>query len=353
MAGVTLASVATSDLGARAGRRLDAFAPGVMASIVVAGLAWLLVSVETTLTGRAWIEGVVAAILIGGAVATFGRARPGWSVGVAWSAKRPLEIAIALLGASVSSAALAAVGPPLLAGLALVVVASLGIGYGVSRAFGLSPRQSVLVASGNSICGNSAIAAVAPVVGASRSETCATIAFTAVLGVIAVLLLPLLAPLLGLSGAAYGVLAGLTVYAVPQVLAATAPIGGAAVQVGAMVKLARVMMLGPLLLVLSLAAGSRGARPPLTKLLPWYIVAFAVLAAARTTGYLPAAVLPPMSAACQVLTLISMAALGLSTDFRAALRSGGRMAGAAVASLGALTVLSLVLLAMLGRAGAL
>jgi uncharacterized integral membrane protein (TIGR00698 family) len=339
--------------GVRAERTLGPNFAGIAASLVVAGCAWLSVQAETAIVGRAWIEGVVAAILIGGAVATFGRTRPGWSAGVAFCAKRPLEIAIALLGASVSSAALTAMGPPLLAGLGVVVILSLGIGYGVSRAFGLSPRQSVLVASGNSICGNSAIAAVAPVVGANRDETCATIAFTAVLGVAAVLLLPLLAPLLGLSSASYGVLAGLTVYAVPQVLAATAPIGGAAVQVGAMVKLARVMMLGPLILVLSLAGGPRAVRPPLTRLAPWYIVAFAFLAAARTMGFLPAASLPAMAAACQVLTLISMAALGLSTDFRVAMRSGGRMAGAAVGSLGALTVLSLALLALLGRAGAL
>jgi uncharacterized membrane protein YadS len=134
---VTLASVATSGLGAKAwsrvGRRLDGYAPGVIASIAVAGLAWLVVSVETRLTGRAWIEGVVSAILIGGAIATLGRARPGWALGVNFSARRPLEIAIALLGASVSPAALAAIGPPLLAGLVAVVVLSLLIGYGLWR----------------------------------------------------------------------------------------------------------------------------------------------------------------------------------------------------------------------------
>jgi uncharacterized integral membrane protein (TIGR00698 family) len=345
---VTFAPIAIP-FGHRAGRSLEPHVAGILASLGVAAGAWLAVEAETRLGGHAWIEGVVAAILIGGAVATFGRARPGWSAGVAFSAKRPLEVAIALLGASVSPAALAAVGPALLAGLVLVVMLSLAAGYGLSRAFGLSPRLSALVASGNSICGNSAIAAVAPVVGASRDETCATIAFTAVLGVIAVLLLPLLAPALGLSSASYGVLAGLTVYAVPQVLAATAPIGGAAVQVGAMVKLARVMMLGPLILGLSLFAGARGARPPLSRLVPWYVVAFAALAAARIAGVLPAALLPPMSAVCGVLTLISMAALGLSTDFRVVMRSGGRVAGAAVASLGALLILSLGLLALLGR----
>ena len=346
---MTLASVATSPFGVRAGRSFDAYAPGIIASIAVAGLAWLVVSLETTLTGRAWIEGVVSAILIGGVIATLGRSRAEWAAGVNFSARRPLEIAIALLGASVSPQALAAMGPPLLAGLVGVVILSLLIGYGLARVLGLPHPVAMLVASGNSICGNSAIAAVAPVVGASRNEVCATIAFTAALGVVAVLLLPLIGPLLGLSNASYGVLAGLTVYAVPQVLAATAPVGGAAVQVGAMVKLARVMMLGPLILGVSLSAGRPANRLPLTKLLPWYIVVFAALAAARSTGLLPATSLAVMAGVGAALTLVSMAALGLSTDFRAALASGGRVAGAAILSLGALGALSLGLLGLLGR----
>jgi uncharacterized integral membrane protein (TIGR00698 family) len=348
-----VASVAissTAGFGARAVRWLDLHAPGVMASIAVAVAAWLAVRVEAALVGRAWIEAVVASIVIGGAIATFTRARPRWALGVAFSARRPLEIAIALLGAAVSPSALAAIGPPLLAGLVAVVVLSLAIGYGISRALGLSPTVALLVAGGNSICGNSAIAALAPVVGASRDETCATIAFTAALGVVAVLFLPAVAPLLGLTSASYGVLAGLTVYAVPQVLAATAPIGGAAVQVGAMVKLARVMMLGPLILCLALGARRRTAPLPLSGLMPWYILAFAALAGARTAGLLPAPLLGAMAGVGGVLTVLSMAALGLSTDFRAALASGARVAAAAVLSLGVLGALGLGLLVILGRA---
>src|SRR5690606_37559890 len=101
----------------------------------------------------------------------------------------------------------------------------------------------VLVACGNSICGNSAIAAVAPVIGATSRDVAASIAFTAVLGIGMVLSLPLLVPLLDLSETQFGVLAGLTVYAVPQVLAATTPVGALSVQLGTLVKLVRVLML--------------------------------------------------------------------------------------------------------------
>ena len=74
--------------------------------------------------------------------------------------------------------------------------------------------------------------------------------------------LPLLVPLLQLSLTQYGVLAGLTVYAVPQVLAATLPIGALSNQVGTVIKLVRVLMLGPVVLVLFSLAGSRTALGP-------------------------------------------------------------------------------------------
>ena len=64
---------------------------------------------------------------------------------------------------------------------------------------GLSARLSILIACGNSICGNSAIAAVAPVIGATSDEVASSISFTAILGVVMVLGLPLLIPLLHLS----------------------------------------------------------------------------------------------------------------------------------------------------------
>src|SRR6185503_5950264 len=134
---------------------------------------------------------------------------------------------------------------------AFVVVVALGASYGLCRVLGLPKRMAVLVACGNSICGNSAIAAVAPVIGARGEDVASSIAFTAILGVIVVLALPLLVPLLALTDTQYGILAGLSVYAVPQVLAATMPVGMVSVQIGTLVKLLRVLMLGPVVLVLS------------------------------------------------------------------------------------------------------
>ena len=145
-------------------------------------------------------------------------------------------------------------------GIVVLVLAALGAGYAVGRAAGLSPNLAVLVACGNAICGNSAIAAVAPVIGADKNDVAASIALTAVLGVAVVLALPLLIAPLGLSHYQYGVLAGLTVYAVPQVLAAAFAVSAVSGQVATAVKLARVLMLGPVVLYFARACSANGRR---------------------------------------------------------------------------------------------
>ena len=137
----------------------------------------------------------------------------------------------------------------------------------------------------------SAIAAIAPVIGAHADDIVSSISFTAILGVVVVLGLPLLVPLLALSQSQYGILAGLTVYAVPQVLAATVPVGLISTQIGTLVKLVRVLTLGPIVVGFSLfgrglrredggSAASTRFNP--FQLVPWFIIGFLVLAALRS-----------------------------------------------------------------------
>lgn len=332
--------------------------PGLLLCAAVSAASLALAAGEAALFGRAWIEALVLAILLGAAVKTFhgvdARFQPGIDIG----AKLLLEIAVVLLGASVSAAALLGQGALLVAGIALLVALAIVIGYAICRALALPPKMALLVACGNAICGNSAIAAVAPVIDAEGRDVAAAIAFTAVLGVLVVLALPLLAGPLGLSPAQYGMFAGLTVYAVPQVLAATAPVSAASAHAGTLVKLLRVLMLGPVVLVLSLLgrheayqeARQKARRPALSELLPWFIGGFLALLALRSLGVIPQALLGPAHETAGFLTLMSMAALGLGVDARAVLRAGPRVAAAVVLSLLALCVLGLGLVALVGPA---
>ena len=342
--------------------------PGVLLCIGVTVVSFGLERIEARLAGRAWLEALVLAILVGTAIRTAWTPGRRWAGGIGFSAKMLLEIAVVLLGASVSARTVLAAGPGLLVGIAAVVVVAIAASYGMGRLLGLPHRMATLIACGNSICGNSAIAAVAPVIGADGEDVAASIAFTAVLGVVVVLTLPLTVPLLHLSVLQYGALAGLTVYAVPQVLAATAPVGAVAVQLGTLVKLVRVLMLGPVVLALSLltrrmrdetdeaaphvTAGDRPApgRLPLHKLVPWFIAGFLLLAALRSAGAVPQAVLAPTAWAANLLTVISMAALGLGTDLRVVARAGGRVTAAVTLSLLVLGAISLGLIRLLGLA---
>ena len=192
--------------------------PGVVLCLVITGVAVVLQIAEERVTGHPYIEALVFALLIGIAIRSVWSPGERFRAGIAFSAKQVLEVAVTLLGASISLVAIVASGGALLSGIVGTVVFSIGFSYGLCRLLKLPARMAILVACGNSICGNSAIAAVAPVIGAETKDVAASIAFTAVLGVLVVLGLPLFIPLTGMSEHQYGVLAGLTVYAVPQVL---------------------------------------------------------------------------------------------------------------------------------------
>jgi uncharacterized integral membrane protein (TIGR00698 family) len=331
--------------------------PGVALCVAVTAVAKLMEQAELVYAGHPYLEGLVIAILLGVLIRVFWTPGPAWKPGIAFSAKTLLEIAVVLLGASISGALVWALGPILLAGIALIVAVAIVTSYALCRALALPKKMSVLVACGNSICGNSAIAAVAPVIGARADDVASSIAFTAVLGVVVVLGLPLLVPVLDLSLTQYGTLAGLTVYAVPQVLAATLPIGELSNQVGTVVKLVRVLMLGPVVLGLSLmmgrmrnASAPAGERrwPPLRELVPWFIVGFLLFALARTLGLIPQDLARPIRTVAAVLTTIAMAALGLGVDVRTVAKAGLRIASAVTLSLIVLGLISFALIRFAG-----
>jgi uncharacterized integral membrane protein (TIGR00698 family) len=315
--------------------------PGVSLSILVALLSFGFEGLELHWFEHPYVEALVMAILLGMVIRGFWTPAKRWQSGIAFSAKQLLEVAVMLLGASISFAMIAASGPLLLATVVVTVMITLGASFSVSRLLGLPLKLSILVAAGNSICGNSAIAAVAPVIGADGDDIASSISFTAILGVMMVLGLPLLIPLLKLSATQYGILAGLTVYAVPQVLAATVPAGLVSTQIGTLVKLVRVLMLGPLVVGLSLMASRwqdskaarTGTRFNLFKFVPWFIVGFLVLAALRSFAVIPGDMADPIRRVTAFLTVVSMAALGLGVDVRILARVGGRVTAAVTLSL--------------------
>lgn len=335
-------------------RRLISLLPGILLAAAVSLVSLAIANVEERVFGHAIIEGLVVAILVGMIVRTLWTPPAAMNAGVAFTAKEVLEVAIFLLGASVDLPLLLHAGPSLAIGIVLLVIFGICCSYAIGRMMGLPHKLAVLVACGNSICGNSAIAAVAPVIGAKKEHVASSIAFTAILGVVVVLGLPLLIHPLGLNDYQYGVLAGLSVYAVPQVLAAAFPVSVLSGQVGTLVKLVRVLMLGPVVIFLAITHpdqsardGSTSRRSPLTRFVPWFIIGFLLLALVRSTDAMPAGWVASTRAASTWLTVAAMAALGLGVDLKAISKVGPRVVTTVTGSLVVLVTLSVTLIHLL------
>ena len=290
--------------------------PGLALVVLLAAVAQGLSMLLEAVLGRILIEGLVLSMLLGLLFRASGFDLRHFDRGAAYASKQVLEVAVVLLGVGVNTAAIAALGPRLAILIPVCVVVVLVLGYGIGRGLGLGPRLALLVATGNAICGNSAIAAVAPIIKADKHEIASSIALTAVLGVMLVFLLPLLIPLVGLSLYQYGVVAGMGVYAVPQVLAAAFPVSEISGEVATTVKLGRVLLLGPIMLAIGVVVGHRGAgrgnaAVPFSTVLPWFVVGFVLTAALRASGVLPDIVVQPARTVGSWLTLLAMAGLGL------------------------------------------
>lgn len=323
-------------------------APGVAAAGGVALAAWGVTRLAAPHVSWA-PDAVVLALLFGMIVHAVRPLPASWEEGVGFMGRQVLEVAIVVLGVTTDLRRFAAAGPLLVACTVGTTIVALGAGILIGRWSGLGRRHAVLVASGNAICGNTAIVAVARASGATALETASAIASTALLSIGLVLALPVIGTVTGLDDARYGALAGMTVYAMPQVLAATFPVSGAASEVGTMVKLVRVLLMVPWLVWLGRQSREGAAPAPgsgvgaaLRKVLPWYLVLFLVGAAVRTAGLIP----PPVAQGAQVLahalTVAAMAGVGLAVSPDSIRTAGVRTTLAALASMSLLLLVALV-----------
>ncbi|MGB3306039.1 MAG: putative sulfate exporter family transporter [Thermomicrobiales bacterium] len=337
---------------------LQMYGPGIAVSAAITLVAIILARIEEEILGYALLEPLVLALILGIAIRSLWQPSAVLMPGINFAAKQLLEIAIVLLGASLDLHKLVEAGAKLVIAVLISVTVTILVGTTIGRAAGLAPRLAILVAVGNAICGNSAIAAVAPAIKAKRQEIASAIALTAVFGVGVVLVLPLLVPVLGLSNERYGVVAGLAVYAVPQVLAATFPVSAESGQIGSIVKLTRVLLLGPTVAIFAwifrdrVEAANQGASgfslSKLTKFLPWFVIGFAMLAILRTTDVIPDTLGTRTQDVSKVLTAIAMTALGLTVDVRSVRQGGARVALVIACLTGLLVVMALTLVTVLG-----
>jgi len=303
----------TAELGRLAPPARGPLGPGLL---VAAGCAVLAFALSRALPA---LSPLVVAMVLGVIIANAGFVNDGIRPGLVFCAKRLLRVGIVLLGFRLVVTEVLHLGPAALAVVALTVAATFFGTQWLGRRLGCSRSLSLLVATGFSICGASAIAAVEPFADAEEEDIALSIALVTLCGTLAIFVLPLAGSHIGLQAEAFGFWAGASVHDVAQVVA-TASTETGAMQTAAIVKLTRVAMLAPLVAAVSVAhrrrtpkGGERviARRPPM---LPMFVIGFLAAVAVRSSGVLPDGYFPAIKLAEQAI--LAAALVGLGTGVR-------------------------------------
>lgn len=292
-------------------RRSIDLAPGLAVVVATAAVASLLASQIGPLSS------LVAAVILGAVLGNVGLVKPVLAPGFTFATKQLLRFGVVLLGLRLSLGDLAALGPATLAVVAATVGSTFFGTQWLGRRMGLSRDLSLLIATGYSICGASAIVAVEGSTDADEEEVLTAIGLVTLFGSLAVFALPFLAGVLGLSDVETGTWIGASTHDVAQVVAASSAAGGSAVMSTAIVvKLSRVVLLAPIVAGVNLhrARAHQATDAPGPPLVPVFVVGFLAALLVRTTGVLPEAV---VGAAKTVEGMVLSAALvGLGSGVR-------------------------------------
>lgn len=264
------------------------------------------------------IAEVTVAILIGVVVAAAAGSRMApLDPGLRFATQRVLRLGIVLLGARLNLAEIARIGLPAAAVIVVTMTTSFVIVLLIARLLHVESRLAVLIAVGSAVCGNTAIVATAPVIGAKAREVAYAVATITLLGTLAVFLYPAVGRAFAIEQSTFGLWAGVAVHDTSQVIATSAAYGSDALDVATVVKLIRNALMAPLLLVIAAVWAGRhemaaSAGQGVRRALPLFVLGFLAMAALRTIGVIgpdQATVLDAIARAC---ILVALAAVGMS-----------------------------------------
>lgn len=301
--------------------------PGFLVALVVAVAAQFL-------SEHYGAPAMLMALLLGIAfhfLSEEGRCVPG----IALTSRTVLRIGVALLGARISVEMLIGLGPQLIALVVAGVVLTILAGLLGARLLGRGWRFGLLTGGAVAICGASAamaIAAVLPRNEHSERNLIFTVLGVTVLSTLAMIAYPVITRTLELNELATGVFLGGTIHDVAQVVGAGFSVSQETGETATLVKLIRVTMLAPVVLVFSLAirafgpsegaeGEALGKRPPL---IPFFVVMFLVLAAINSAGLIPLVAQEALSGLSRWALLVSIAAVGMKTSLRTIFDVGGQ-----------------------------
>jgi uncharacterized integral membrane protein (TIGR00698 family) len=291
------------------------FVPGLALAGIAVAAAFMIESLVTRFTPIV-LSPLVVSVVLGALISNFGLIPTTCGTGMRFAAKSLLRLGIVLLGFQLSLTQVRELGTPGLVLVGVVVgVTFIGTQW-LGRRMGLSSGLSLLVATGFSICGASAIAAMRPVSDANDDDMAYAIALVTICGSLAIFVLPPVANLISFDGAQFGSWVGASVHDVAQTVATASSGNDIAQHSAIIVKLTRVMLLAPLVAGVSIVrrrTTESSARPPL---IPLFIVGFLVAITINSVFEIPQALSSDIKWAEKSLLAAALVGLGGGVDIR-------------------------------------
>jgi uncharacterized integral membrane protein (TIGR00698 family) len=323
--------------------------PGLCLTFTIAAVAFEL----RALSGIAALSPLIIAVGLGMAFHNTVHTPSAFEQGVVFSMRRILRFAIIMLGLQLSLTQVVAVGATGLGIIIATLTATFAFTVWLGRRLGVDRKLAQLIAAGTSICGASAVVATNTVSRASDEEVAYAVACVTVFGSVSMLLYPVLLGLLQLSPHAFGLWTGASIHEIAQVVAAAFQGGTDSGDFGTIVKLSRVMLLAPTILVLGYMSvrGSHapdpddGTQPRSRSIpIPWFVVGFIGMILFNSLDLIPPEDKAYIVQATAFLLTVALAAMGLQTDIRKLRAKGLRPLFVAAGSWVFISVFSLALI---------
>jgi len=300
--------------------------PGILMCLIISTPAWLL--------GRIFpvIGGPVFGILLGMLIALIKKPKT-FDIGVKYTSKKLLQYSVILLGFDMNLYNVIKVGSQSMFVIIFTLSISFLVAFLVGRALKVSQNIAILIGVGTSICGGSAIAATAPIIGAEDEEIANCISTIFLFNVLAVFIFPPLGHLFGLSDNGFGMWAGTAINDTSSVVAAgsswSSMVGNdVALQFATIVKLTRTLMIVPITLVLAIYISTKATKPQckqnfsFVKTFPWFVIAFLVAAVVNTFSGIPVEASHYLSNLGKFIIIMAMVAIGVNTNIKKLVLNG-------------------------------
>ena len=321
-------------------------APGLLTAVAIAAVAYP----AAKLPGLKVTGPLTLALLIGIAVRALWTPPPRFAEGTKFAARTVLRAGIVLLGVRLDFGVVEQVGARVLLLDLLVLTAGCFGVAAISRAFGVPRKLSIIMGVATGVCGASAAVAAGAVTRAEEEDVTLAVALAGLLGTTGVFLYVILGPHLGVTESQLAVLIGATLHEVAQVTAAAFSFGTDSGDLATLVKLIRVVLLAPTLVVLGIVSHEGGRfrftwkEPPI----PWFVTGFLLLGVVRSTGVFAPALVKSLSAMSVFLMVVAMAAMGMNTPLQMLRRAGPKAVGAGLLGFLILAVFARALIPLLG-----